>query len=78
MASNSEDQVEMYVDLTSPLSSVDVSSKDRSTIQAGKQQLHNCVLTQTSFSAIMDYAWLEVLKNFSIHIEFEGQLLLGN
>jgi len=33
MASNSEDQVEMYVDLTSPLSSIDVSSRDRSTIQ---------------------------------------------
>jgi len=61
MASNSEDQVEMFVDLTSPLSSVDVSSKDRSTIQEG-EQLHNCVLTQTSFSAIKDYVRLEFLN----------------
>jgi len=48
MASNSEDQVEMFVDLTSPLSSVDVSSKDRSTIQEG-EQLHNCVNSNLLF-----------------------------
>lgn len=65
MASNSEDQVEMYVDLTSPLSSVDVSSRDRSTIQEG-EQLDSCVLTQTSFSAIMDSVRLEISQYTSI------------
>ena len=35
MASNSEDQAEMVVDLMSPLSSVDDSSKDRNAVQEG-------------------------------------------
>ena len=35
MASNSEDQAEMVVDLTSPQSSVDDSSRDRNAVQEG-------------------------------------------